>query len=208
MKLLAMETSGRVLSLAGFEAGGFVKEITVEAPARQNESLAPLLKSLLEDLAWKAADLGAIAISLGPGSFSGLRSGLAFAKGLAYANGVELLGVPTLEAWAECAGAQALVWLDARHGQIYRGAYRDGVALVTPAMLDLAVARAESFPGCAHVGDVEGLAGRCSAESVGRLALKRLALQGRQDRQAPVAGLEPIYLRRAEVELLWEKRHV
>lgn len=205
MKLMAMETSTAMLRLAAFEDGALLEEASVEAPMRQNENLAPLFKALLERRAWKAAELDAVAISLGPGSFSGLRSGLAFAKGLAYAMGASLIGVPTLEAWAEDAGADAvLVWLDARHGQVYRGAYRDGAALVPATMLSLEEAKAEKFQGCMCVGDIQGLGGSCSAAAVGRLALKRLA-RGEKDE---VASLEPIYLRRAEAELLWEKLHV
>ena len=205
MKLLALETSSRVLKLAAFEADTLKREVTVEAPMRQNESLAPLFRTLLDTLVWKATELEALAISLGPGSFAGLRSGLAFAKGLAYANGASLIGVSTLKAWAWPEQAEgALVWLDARNGQVYRGVYRAGVALAPESMLSLEEAKAEVFPGCRQVGDLPGLGGGCSAEAVGRLALKRLAL-GEKDE---AASLEPIYLRRAEAELLWEKRHV
>jgi tRNA threonylcarbamoyladenosine biosynthesis protein TsaB len=199
-----MESSSVELKLAAFEGGQCLAEKRVQAALRQNESLAPLFRSLLGELGWEAGQIAAVAISLGPGSFTGLRSGLAFAKGLAYASGAMLIGVPTMEAWAQASGAEeALVWLDARRGMVYRGAYRRGKALLPEAMISLEEAKAEDFPSCKHVGDLQGLGGLCSAEAVGQLALRRLA----KDEADEPASLEPIYLRRPEAELLWEKRH-
>jgi len=207
MKLIALETSGVVLSLAAFEDAKLLKESSAAAPMRQNETLAPMFRELLEALSWKAAGLDAVAISLGPGSFAGLRSGLAFAKGLAYGSGAKLIGVPTLDAWAEpVAASEVLVWLDARKGHVYRAAFAQGKSVLPAVMLPLQEARAEAFPGFAHVGDTCGLPGNCSAASVGRLALKSLALQATPTEFA-ASLLEPIYLRRSEAELLWEKRH-
>jgi tRNA threonylcarbamoyladenosine biosynthesis protein TsaB len=77
-------------------------------------------------------DLSAIAVALGPGSFTGLRIGLSYAKGLAMALGVGLVGVPTLDAMALCAvgspcvrsGVTICPVLDARKGEVYAALYR------------------------------------------------------------------------------------
>lgn len=195
MKLLAIECSSKVLSLAAFESGELKAELSQEAPLRQIESLAPMTQKMLAGLNWKASELKALAVSLGPGSFSGLRSSLAFAKGLSFATGAQILGIPTLEAWAE---PNAEVWLDARRGMVYR---------LSPGkeqrMLPLEEAKAELAPGMKVLGDVVNPGARPSAAAVGRLALQRIA-RGEKDDPATV---EPIYLRRPEHEIMWEKHH-
>jgi tRNA threonylcarbamoyladenosine biosynthesis protein TsaB len=80
----------------------------------------------------KLRDLTAIAVALGPGSFTGLRIGLSYAKGLAMALGLRLVGVPTLDAMALCAvgsrfvrsGVTICPVLDARKGEVYAALYR------------------------------------------------------------------------------------
>lgn len=202
MKLLALETSSALLSLAGFEDGVLKRELSTESLMRQNENLAPLVQRLFAELGWKASQLNAVAVSLGPGSFTGLRTGLAFAKGLCYASGASLIGVPTLQAWAQGSG-EVEVWLDARRGFIYRGAYKNGSSVKEPRMMPLEQARVELPAGFSVLGDVETPTGLPSAVRVGQLALQRIQL-GEQD---DPALLEPVYLRRAEAEILWEKRH-
>jgi len=164
---------------------------------RQNERLAPLAQDLLARLGWKAAELNAVAVSLGPGSFSGLRTGLAFAKGLCYATGARMLGVPTLQAWAE-ADPAAEVWLDARRGMVYRHAPGK-----EPRMMPLKEAQAELAAGTKVLGDALDEAARPSAAAAGRLALRRME---RGEKDDP-AAIEPSYLRRPEAEILWEQRH-
>lgn len=197
MKLLAIETSSTILYLAAFEGGELRREMQVQALMRQNESLAPLAQALFESLAWKASELGAVAVSLGPGSFTGLRTGLAFAKGLCFAGKAVLMGVPTLQAWAE-GQSGAEVWLDARRGMVYR--HSPGK---DDCMLSLEQARAELKAGVRVLGDLQDASTPPGAAAIGRIALRRIA-DGIQD---DPATLEPIYLRRPEAEILWEQRH-
>jgi tRNA threonylcarbamoyladenosine biosynthesis protein TsaB len=197
VKLLAMETSSRTLSLAAFDGGALKAELFEAAVMRQNEALAPLVQKILASLGWKAAEINAVAVSQGPGSFAGLRSGLAFAKGLSFACGASILGVPTLEAWAE-ADPEAEVWLDARRGLVYRR-NPGGEAEMIP----LEAAKLALKPGQKVLGDVTDPESRLGAAAVGRLALLRLA-KGEKDDPSLI---EPIYLRRPEAEILWEKRH-
>jgi tRNA threonylcarbamoyladenosine biosynthesis protein TsaB len=73
------------------------------------------------------SDLGAVAVSIGPGSFTGLRVGVAFAKGIAFVGGQRLVAVPTLEALAAVAPPEFRIvasCLDARKGEVYLGLYR------------------------------------------------------------------------------------
>jgi len=89
-------------------------------------------------------DLTRIAVTIGPGSFTGLRVGLAFAKGLATALSIPCIGINTLEALAAGVGGRDLVAavLDARMGQVYLQIFDGGVALMAPDALDLGSAAA------------------------------------------------------------------
>lgn len=209
MRLLAVEAGSGLLGAALFEGGACVAAAYEHAPQRQTERLAPLLKGLLASRSWPARSLEALAAGVGPGSFTGLRSSLAFGSGLALAvPGLRLLGVPTLHAWAEAFApadaSEACVLLDGRRGQAYRARLgRDGAAwrdLEPPALMDLPAARAgaqgvtlgdlaDLVPGLQSSGD--GL-----ARAVGRLALA-----------GDTAPWEPLYLRRSEAEILWERLH-
>jgi tRNA threonylcarbamoyladenosine biosynthesis protein TsaB len=211
MKLLALEAGGPVLSAALCVDGVERAAAFRVAPRRQTEDLTPLVAELLRGAGLTPAALDAVACGVGPGSFTGLRSSLAFGRGLSLGRpGLRLLGVATLEAWAEAYASTAKeVWvlLDGRRGQVYRGAYRrspEGFwdAIVEPALLPEQEARAAAGP--VIVGDLPDHApapGPQLAQAVARLALAALAA-GR-----PAAAWEPRYLRRSEAEILWERLH-
>lgn len=96
------------------------------------------------------ADLSRIAVTVGPGSFTGLRVGLAFAKGLATALSIPCVGVNTLESLAFGTKGFAVALIDARMEQVYIQAFVDGVAVMAPDALDLGEAAArlvELHPG-------------------------------------------------------------
>ena len=93
------------------------------------ETIVPLINSLLEKRHLTAADLSAIAVSIGPGSFTGLRVGLATAKGIAYSGGLPLIGISTLLALAESVkNFDGIICslLDARKNDVYMALFRRG----------------------------------------------------------------------------------
>lgn len=100
MMLLALDTATRQAGLALYNGDEVRGELVWQAGRHHTELMAPAIQELLERVGATAADLTAVAVSLGPGSFTGLRIGLALAKGLAAANNLPILGVPTLDATA------------------------------------------------------------------------------------------------------------
>src|SRR5438552_13744577 len=98
--LLALETSGNSLGVALHTDLGIVFEENVIEGMIHGRALAPLMKKALESHNLKPAGLSAVAVSLGPGSWTGLRIGISAAKAFAWAAGIPLVTVPSFEALA------------------------------------------------------------------------------------------------------------
>src|SRR5512135_1300914 len=97
MMLLALDTSTRMVGLALFDGVQMLSESVWQSHDYHTVELAPAIEELLARADVKASDLTVLAVALGPGSFTGLRIGLALAKGLALANHIPLVGVPSLD---------------------------------------------------------------------------------------------------------------
>src|SRR5689334_11347480 len=95
--LLAVDTSSAQLGLALYDGSQLLAESLWTSRARHTVELAPALNELFERTGVKMDDLRALGVALGPGSFTSLRVGLAFVKGLALARNLPLLGIPTLD---------------------------------------------------------------------------------------------------------------
>lgn len=99
--LLALDTSTRLAGVALYqEERGLIAEHNWHSANRHTVELMPQVARMMTQAGVRPADLQAVAVALGPGSFTGLRVALAAAKGLALAHGLTLLGVPTLDAVA------------------------------------------------------------------------------------------------------------
>jgi tRNA threonylcarbamoyladenosine biosynthesis protein TsaB len=140
MRLLAIDTATPRPSLALVVDGS--EPWTVELPRKGAEALAPAASSLLVSAGISPRDLDRIAVVSGPGSFTGLRSSLAFARGLARAAGALLVPLPTFEVVsAGCPEPpDADFLLDALRGEVHRRRRRHG--LLAPAEERLARSRA------------------------------------------------------------------
>lgn len=126
MKILAIESSGTVAGAAVFEDGKIIAEGRGPFKVTHSETLMPLTDEVLKKAGIKAADVDLIAVSGGPGSFTGLRIGSATAKGLGFALGKKLVHVPTLDAMAyNFFGTDGIIvpMMDARRNQVYTGIY-------------------------------------------------------------------------------------
>lgn len=98
--ILAIETATRVCSVAIASEGKVLGETSLFVPQSHAERLVIIMDNLIENLKLTYRDLEAVAVSIGPGSFTGLRIGLSVAKGVAYGQHKKLIAVPTLEAIA------------------------------------------------------------------------------------------------------------
>ena len=101
--LLAIDTATRAASLALHDGARICVELSWESPDHHTVELTPRIAGMLSQLEASVDDLAGIAVSLGPGSFTGLRVGVSVAKGLAMARGIHLIGVPTLDIVAQAA---------------------------------------------------------------------------------------------------------
>lgn len=106
------------------------------------ERLAPMAERVMAEAGLRFASLERIGVTVGPGSFTGLRVGLAFAKGLSSALGVPLAGVGALEALAAEAEGLVFAAIDARRDQLYLQGFEDGRPLMAPDALELGTAAA------------------------------------------------------------------
>lgn len=95
--LLAIDSSTQILSIALHDGVSLLAECTLSTGRQHSALLAPLTQQILAQLSLSARDLGALAVSVGPGSYTGLRIGVAFAKGMAAVGELPLVPVTTLE---------------------------------------------------------------------------------------------------------------
>ncbi len=127
MRILAIESSALVASCAVAEDSAILAESSINFKKTHSETLLPMIEDMLKVSGIDLDSIGAIAVSAGPGSFTGLRIGSATAKGLAMAKDLPVIAVPTLYAMA-CGGFgwQGLVVpvMDARRSQVYTAVFR------------------------------------------------------------------------------------
>ena len=231
MSILAIDTASSVSSVAVASEGKLQAEVTVEAGRTHSETLLSHIEGALSFAGVERSALRGVAVSIGPGSFTGLRIGLATAKVIAYGLGIPLVGVSTLASLAlafPVPDVHTLVLMDAQKGNAYAGLYewRDGslhevrpvrvaplaeaiaeaAELRKPVFLtgELAVkkrARLGNLPDNVTLAPAHLLTARAS--HVAWLGIARLAAGECDD----LMTLEPFYIRRSEAEVLWEKRH-
>jgi tRNA threonylcarbamoyladenosine biosynthesis protein TsaB len=216
--LLALDTSTRLAGIALYDGErGLLAEHTWHSANRHTAELLPQVAALLAQAGVRPADLTAVAVALGPGSFTGLRVALAAGKGLALANGLALLGVPTLDAVAyphQCQPTPVVALVQAGRGRVCWAPYAHGPggwgaqaapAIATIETLAQTVTRVTAFAGELSAADraaLTQLAGRMRVNFLSpALALPRpgyLAEIGWRrfvngERDDP-AALNPLYL--------------
>ena len=127
MRILALDSSGLVATVAILEDEQMIAEYTVNYKKTHSQTLLPMLDEIVKMTEFDLSTIDAIAVSGGPGSFTGLRIGAATAKGLGLALNKPLIHIPTVDGMAYgLFGYSGLVCpiMDARRNQVYTGLYR------------------------------------------------------------------------------------
>ncbi|PCJ68870.1 MAG: tRNA (adenosine(37)-N6)-threonylcarbamoyltransferase complex dimerization subunit type 1 TsaB [Rhodobiaceae bacterium] len=145
MTLLAMDTGQAACSVALWREGKIIAHRYTAMPKGHAEVLVPMIEEVQNEAGFAFEDLDALAVTVGPGTFTGLRVGLATARGIALASGKPLIGVTTLEAIAHAARGEAVdkeaviaASFDARRDEIYLQCFATGeVALTEPSLVTL-----------------------------------------------------------------------
>jgi len=156
MRVLALETTERIGSIAALDAEQVLADRQLPAEQRSAESLIPQIADLLESVNWKPRDVGLVAVTSGPGSFTGLRVGATAAKTFAYAAGAKLLGVGTLEVIAaQATGEHASLWavLDAQRGEVFAQRFARNPEGDPEPLGDVAILAADKWLALLRKGD-------------------------------------------------------
>ncbi len=127
MHILAVDTSRTPGSVALLEDQQLIRERELPAVGRTTQHLFPVLQGLLAEVGWQPRDVGLLAVTLGPGSFTGLRIGITLAKLWTYASSCQLVALGTLDvvaAQAESDASRLEVVLHAERGQLFQACYQ------------------------------------------------------------------------------------
>ena len=133
MKILAIDSTANTSTVAVLENDKLLSLYTVNTKNTHSETLLPMVKSALDSLRLTVNDIDAFAVSEGPGSFTGVRIGVATVKGLAFGREKACVGVSTIEALAQnLEGFSGVVCpiMNARRGQVYTGAFLNGERII------------------------------------------------------------------------------
>ena len=230
MLLLAVESSAGPASAAVLEDGKLLGESFVNTKQTHSQTLLPMVQELLRSLNKECAEIDLFAVSNGPGSFTGVRIGVACVKGLAFPNNTPCCGVSTLEAIATNGrafeGSVLCAAMDARRNQVYNALFEVKDGALCRLTEDRAISIEALAKECATYGDrllllgdgaelcyesMKGFGARLAPEELRyqraasvEIAAQKLFAQGK--RESP-AELMPIYLRppQAERELKLKK---
>lgn len=158
MRILAIETTGPYCSVALLDEEDNITEILNEERLNHLKSLTPMIEELLNKSQLQLNDIDVIAVSQGPGSFTGIRIGISTARAISQITGIKLMAIPTLFAFGcgYCEGDKIVCPLfDARRNQVYAGAYRDyeEVVKAAPYELEDLLSRMESWDNILFIGD-------------------------------------------------------
>ena len=156
MLILALDSSASPASAALLEDGKILSEFYINTKQTHSQTLMPMAEAVLRLSAKTLDDVDCLAVSAGPGSFTGVRIGVSCVKGLAMARNIPCAGVSTLRAMAENArGMDGVVCavMDARCGQVYNALFRVENGEIERLCADRALPISELYAECKAYGD-------------------------------------------------------
>ncbi len=205
-RIVALDTTSEFGSIALVEDGATVEEVEIHSPEGFGHVLFPQLQRLLQRHGWRWELVSGYAAASGPGSFTGVRIGLAAVKGLAEASGTRAAAVSTLRAIASFGSAEVrAAVIDARRGEVYGAVFGAGLEALGEESVGPLERWLDSLPPGAEIvttapellGErAATLAPRALAAAIGRLAAGELA---------DPAALDANYVRRSDAELFWKE---
>ena len=231
MKLLTFESSAKAASTALLSDGALLAEYTQNSGQTHSRTLMEMAKDMLVNCGLTPQDIDTVAVAAGPGSFTGVRIGMACAKGFAWGRQLPLYGVSTLEAMVRGAAYADGLWcacMDARKQQIYNAVFAMERGVLRRVTDDRALAISELAQELAGEKKTIWLVGdgaKLTAETLagGGLPLQLLPEQLRQQHASGVAlcamarieagdpgdaaALSPNYLRMAQAERTRQTDH-
>ena len=227
MLTLALDTATRVCTVGLVQDGHVLAEYDISVGLTHSEGLMPQLDQMFACTGIKKENIDRIAVSIGPGSFTGLRIGLAAAEAMAYAWQCGICGVNTLEAMAYNIPVEGVVLvpvLDAQKGNFYAAFYEwtDGeLRKVRPVEMADRETLLQQLQACGKpvllMGECEKLMKKELPDGISvapeqvRLPKASSVALAAEDTELltgeDVFTLRPYYIRKSEAEELWEKRH-
>lgn len=224
MRILAFETSAKAASVAIVEDGRLLAESYQNTGLTHSQTILAMAESMLSACGLGPQDIDAVAVAGGPGSFTGVRIGVAAAKGFAWGREIPLYGVSTLEAMARSLGQYSGIIcaaMDARRSQVYNAIFRAEAGKLTRLREDRAISLQElgedlkTFPEEIFlVGDGAALCHSTLADSLpslrlvpehrrhqraGGVALAAMEL-ARTGERGDAGAMQPNYLRLSQAE--------
>ncbi len=214
MKKLLIDTSGIEISAGIFEGVNEKALVSVEARREYNRILMPMIEKILRETGLDSCDIDLFGAALGPGSFTGIRVGVAAMKGMAQATGKKFAGVSTLDIIAASAGGagEIMAVIGAGRNEFYAAGYEGGV-LKTPYMLlskEEALIEAEKGVSFALL-EREPYAGMLPEKSI-KYRIKGVSMQVFNDiiekagAQGSMLDASPVYIRKSEAEIVLLKK--
>jgi tRNA threonylcarbamoyladenosine biosynthesis protein TsaB len=225
-RILLIETSGRRGQVGAARGRDLIAQCDLDPARMHARDLAPAMKAALDAAGWKARELTAVFVSVGPGSYTGLRVGVMAAKALAYAVKCDFLAVETFAAIAvRCPPSAATLEVigDGQRGLLYMQRFARSGESAWTAATDLRVVAKDDWlgdlgpdvlvsgPGLAIVEPdlphgVRTVPAEVRDADLRALLLGGLARYERGERDDPWR-CEPLYLRRSSAEETWDRKH-